>query len=90
MAPLEIIIANFLADLFQEGYNYSSLNSYRSAIASAHEEVDRMSVRKHPVITRVLKVAYKIRPLQLRYKSTWDVSRVVAWLDLVKSIDTIS
>ena len=48
-------IANFLAELFQQGYKYRSLNSYRSAISSVHEEIDNVKVGKHPFISRVLK-----------------------------------
>ena len=37
-------IVNFLAELFQKGYQYGSLNSYRSAISSVHEKVDGMEI----------------------------------------------
>ena len=80
-------IANFLAELFQEGYSYSSLNSYRSAIASVHEDIEGVSVGKHPVVTRVLKGAFNTRPPQPRYKSTWPVSQVIHWLDSVRNAD---
>ncbi len=33
-------VVNFLAYLFEQGYQYRSLNSYRSAISSVHEKVD--------------------------------------------------
>jgi len=33
-------VANFLAHLYKEGYKYSSVNAYRSAISSVHEKVD--------------------------------------------------
>ena len=36
--------ANFLAQLCTEGYQYSSINSYRSAISSVHEKVDGHNV----------------------------------------------
>ena len=35
--------ANFLADLFEKGYQQRSINAYRSAIASAHDRVDGVS-----------------------------------------------
>ena len=37
-------VVNFLAYLFQQGYQYCSLNSYRSAISSVHEKVDGYKV----------------------------------------------
>ena len=74
-------IANFLAELFQEGYSYSSLNSYRSAISSGHTRIEGLPVGQHPVVKRILKGACNINPPKPRYKSTWRVSQVVTWLD---------
>ena len=68
-------IVNFLAELFSKGYQYQSLNAYRSAIASAHERIDGMSIGQHPAIIRVLKGAYQSRPPLPRYSSfsnLWD------------------
>ena len=55
-------VANFLAELFDQGYQYSSINSYCSAISSTHEKVDGQPVSQHPIIVRVLKGAYNKRP----------------------------
>ena len=51
-------VANFLADLHEEGYQSSSLNVFRSAISSVHDKVDGVEVGKHPTITRLLKGAF--------------------------------
>ena len=48
-------VANFLAHLFEEGYQSRSLNSFRSAISSVHDSVDGVEVGKHPMISRFLK-----------------------------------
>jgi len=48
-------ISNFLAKLHSEGYAYSSLNSYRSAISSVHEHVDGHPIGQHPQISHILK-----------------------------------
>ena len=55
-------VVNFLAHLFKEGYQYRSLNSYRSAISSVHERVDGYEVGQHPLIARVMKGAFNLRP----------------------------
>ena len=47
-------VVNLLAYLFNEGHQYRSLNSYRSAISSVHEKVDGQSVDEHPLVARVL------------------------------------
>ena len=48
-------VVNFLAHLFEEGYQYRSLNAYRSAISSVHDKVDGVTVGQHPLVARVLK-----------------------------------
>ena len=74
-------VANFLASLFQEGYQYNSVNAYRSAISSVHEKIDGLPVGQHPTITRLVKGLFNVRPPLPRYSSTWDVQRVLNYLD---------
>ena len=73
-------VVNFLAHLFEEGYQYQSLNSYRSAISSVHTKVDGYSVGEHPLVARLLKGAFNRRPPQPRYEATWDVAQVKQYL----------
>ena len=51
-------ILNFLADLFKEGYEYRSINSYRSAISFVHEKVEGVEIGKHPLMTQMPKGAF--------------------------------
>jgi hypothetical protein len=37
-------VVNFLAHLYQQGYQYRSLNAYHSAISSVHEKIDGIAV----------------------------------------------
>ena len=75
-------IVNFLAELFSKGYQYQSLNSYRSAISSVHERTDGFSVGQHPTITRALKGAYHSRPPLPRAipPFAWDVGIMLSHL----------
>ena len=74
--PIEDVV-NFLAHLFHEGYQYRSLNAYRSAIASMHTPVDGSSIGQHPLVSRLLKGAFQTRPPLPRYQGIWDVSIVL-------------
>ena len=74
-------VINFLAELYDAGYSYRSLNSYRSAISSTHDRVEGHPVGQHPMVARVLKGAFNSRPPKPRYTSTWKVSQVVTWLN---------
>ena len=72
-----VSITEFLLDLFREGKEYSTVNSYRSAISVSHPDIDGMAIGKHPVITRFMQGIYNSRPSQPRYKFVWDVRIVV-------------
>ena len=74
-------VANFLASLYGEGYQYNSVNAYRSAISSVHDKVDGVDVGQHPIITRLLKGVYNDRPLLPRYINTWDVQTVLNYIE---------
>ena len=76
-----INVANFLAQLCTEGYQYSSINFYRSAISSVHEKVDGHNVGQHPLISRLLKGIFHDRPLLPRYTNTWNVQTVLNYLE---------
>ena len=66
-------VVNFLADLFNQGYQYRSLNAYRSTISSVHDKVDGCEVGQHPLVARLLKGDFHQRPPQPRYNQTWGV-----------------
>ena len=83
-------VANFLADLYAEGYQYQSLNAYHLAILFTHELVDGVSAGNHPTITRVLKGVFNSRPLQPRYSSFWDVGSMIDYLKKLGSNDALS
>ena len=74
--PIEDVV-NFLAHLYKEGYQYRSLNAYRSAIASMHIPIEGVSIGQHPLVSRLLKGAFQSRPPLPRYQGTWDVSVVL-------------
>ena len=74
-------VVNFLAQLYKEGYQYRSLNSYRSAISSVHTKVEGYSIGEHPLVTRLLKGEFNQRPLCPRYETTLDVAQVTEYLE---------
>ena len=51
-------VVNFLAVLFEQGYQYRSLNAYWSAISSVHDKIDGCDVGQHPMVARLLKRAF--------------------------------
>ena len=67
-------MVNFPVYLYSESYQYRSLNSYRSAIASMHAPVEGVSIGQYPLVSRLLKGAFQTRRPLPRYKSTWDIN----------------
>ena len=70
-------ILNFLAELFEQGFQYRSLNAYRSAISSVHEKIDGIQVGKHPIVSRMLKGVFNERPPRPKYESVWKLDQVL-------------
>ena len=70
----------FLADQFDLGLQYRSLNTLRSAISTSHSKVDSHNVGSHPLVSRLMKGMFNARPPAPRYSGSWDVSVVVEFL----------
>lgn len=70
--------SDFLAAQFEEGKQYRSLNCYRSALSSAHLPMEGFPVGQHPLVCRLLKGVFNLRPPQPRYVSTWDVAKLLS------------
>ena len=83
-------VINFLAELYNKGYQYQSLNSYRSAISAVHSEVDDHPVGQHPLVSRMLKMVFNERRPLPRYSSFWDVGLVLGYLKQLGSNDSLS
>ena len=89
VGPVKDVI-NFLAKLYEQGYQYRSLNSYRSAISSVHSEVDGFPVGQHPLVSRMLKGVFNNRPPLPRYSTFWDVGVVIRHLKQLGTNDSLS
>ena len=75
-APASLVV-NYLADSFESGKSFSSINVYRSAISAYHCPVDSLPIGKHPLVCRLLRGIRFQRPPRPRYQATWDVSKVL-------------
>ena len=79
LCPVTDIVA-FLAEQFSMGKAYRSINVLRSAISSAHQNVDNQPVGQHPLVVRLMRGISISRPPRPRYQHTWDVSVVTSYL----------
>jgi integrase len=62
------------------GLEYTTLNSYRSAISAYHPEIDGVKVGKHPMISQLLRGVFNRKPPKPRYLETWDVNIVLEYI----------
>lgn len=66
--------------MLRESSTYWTINSYQSAISMTHTPVDGVVIRKHPLVSRLMKGIHNQRPPQPRYSSTWDVAEVLNYI----------
>ena len=75
-----IIFLEFLAELFDAGLQYRTINVYRSAISVSHLPVDGCLLGNRPLVTRFMKGVHELCPLQPRVFNTWSVNTVLLFL----------
>ena len=68
---------NFLAGLFQSGAGYSTINAARSALSSILLLPGNLKFGSHPLVSRLLKGVFELRPALPKHQSIWDISVVL-------------
>ena len=64
-----------MTPLFQDGLQYRTINTIRSAVSSTH-----IPVGQHPLVKHLLRGVHNSRPPQPHYTHTWDVNLVQEYL----------
>ena len=83
LCPSLADITRFLAHSFDEGLEYRTINTYRSALSGVLPPMEGFPVGQHPLVVRLLKGILNLRPAMPRYQQSWDVN--VA-LDYMRSL----
>ena len=83
-------IVQFLTDLHVEGKEYSTVNTYRSAISMSHVSVEGVVFGKHPTVCRLMQGIFNSRPPKPKYKSVWDVDVVVTYIRSMEPSEQLS
>ena len=72
--------ADLIARLKKDHHKqYTTLNSYRSALSATLHHIDGRPVGQHPIVCRLLQGMFNERPPAPRYQQVWDVSLVVRY-----------
>lgn len=73
--------AEFLADEFlNSSKGYSAMNTARSALSAILKPIDGFTFGKHPMICRLLKGMFRMRPSLPKYVVTYDAAIVLNYL----------
>ena len=73
-------VADFLAELYTKGYEYRTINSYRSAISAFHVEIEGNKIGKHELICQLMTGIFNKNPPRPRYMQMWDVNKVLSYI----------
>ena len=74
LCPSLADITGFLAHSFDEGLEYRTINTYRSALSGVLPPMEGFPVGQHPLVVRLLKGILNLRPAMPRYQQSWDVN----------------
>ena len=88
-APINLVL-EFLTDLYDEGKQYRTINTARSAISMTHDQVDGLKVGQHPLTIRFFKGIFNSRPPAPRYSETWDVDKVLVYIQNLPDNDQLT
>jgi hypothetical protein len=80
---------DFLAELFEEGLSYSTINTARSALSTV-VACDYGTFGTHPHVIRLMKGIFNHRPPVSRYCTTWDVNTVLIFLRTLSPVKDLS
>lgn len=69
-------LVHFLTELFEQGKQYSTINTYRSAISSTVPPLDGSPLGQHKIVCSFMRGVFNKRPPKPRYSGTWEVSLV--------------
>ena len=83
LCPSLADITGLLAHSFDEGLEYRTINTYRSALSGVSPPMEGFPVGQHPLVVRLHKGILNLRPVMPRYQQSWDVN--VA-LDYMRSL----
>lgn len=67
----------FLANLYELGLSYSSINTAKSALSNVLGNIENVPVGNHPLVVKFMKGVSKLRPPTARYHVTWDANKLL-------------
>ena len=79
-------VLEFLTEQFESGCGYSSLNTARCALSAISIVTDGFAIGAHPIVIRFIKGVFNLKPTRARYSETWDVNKVLLYLQSLSQL----
>ena len=83
------LVLSFLGHLFDEGLEYSTINSYRSALSLYHQPIEGMKVGQHPMVSALMTGVSNERPQVPKHIYVWDAEVVLKYMRNLGENDTL-
>lgn len=80
IAPTEVNIVNYLTILCLENRSYSCINTHKCAISQTLASLGNSKFVDNAFIARFMKGIFNFRPPIPKYRSFWDVQKVLSFL----------
>lgn len=83
-------VIDYLLYLYQEGMSYKTINVHRSAISSTRQTSDGVQIGQHWMVVNFMRGVFNMRPPRPRYLVTWDVSKVLRFLQTWEPLESLT
>jgi hypothetical protein len=70
-------VLSFSTQLYNTGVGYSGINTARSALSLVLGPIHGMSAGKHPLVVRLVKAVWRLKPPKPRCDSIWDANLIL-------------
>ena len=83
-------ILDFLAELFELGFEYNTIAGYRSSLSAFHEPINGVKIGEHPRVSSLLTGIFNTKPPKAKYNFVWDIDVVLKYLISLPEDDQLS
>ena len=88
-APVKYLL-DFITEEFKNGKQYSTLNTYRSAISATHVGFSGTPAGQHPLVCRLLQGIFNSRPAMPKNVTLWDVEIALKHAESISPLEELS
>ena len=85
MSPTIYDILAYLTSMFERGLAYRTISAAKSVLSGIIHVPGVTAISEHPLVIRLLKGIFHVRPPQPRYELIWDTDLVLSYLKNLSS-----